>query len=416
MNGAARVRFPHVVGRIAAAATLVTALMVWQAWGRWAIVAGVVAIHLAHVAVVRLLHPWWERHPPGGHADVLMTAMHDSLNVLASHIAQWSAASWLLVPMSVFSASAHQDRESWRHLVLLLAANVTVASLDGVPASTIAVNCALCVALYTLWDGRTLLLRGTLAQLRAERAKLQEAQRQLVEQEKMSSLGMLAAGVAHEINNPMSYVGCNLRELAHDLPRLAHDAELLRAYRDDVLPATLDGVERVNAIVADLRRFARGDAEHAQPFDLNAEVSAALRIAQNELRGRATTEVSLGELPPISGRPQEIARVVVNLLVNAAHAVGERGLVRVTTRPSGDGVELTVADDGVGMTPETRARLFEPFFTTKPVGQGTGLGLAVVHGIVTRHGGRVEVETAPGRGSTFSVWLPRAAADPSRAA
>jgi signal transduction histidine kinase len=370
--------------------------------------AGLFALAFGHALVVEVIQPWWTRRGAGELPAAVVAVVHGALDLLACHVAQWSPASWLLVPMVVFAGSVKQVRESWRHVALVLVANGLVAALDGVPAATIAVNLGLCVALYALWEGRALVLRGTLAQLREERVKLVAAQHLLVEQEKLSSLGLLAAGVAHEINNPMSYVGCNLRELARDLPRFPAEPELLREYAEDILPATLDGVERVNTIVADLRNFARRGDEPVQSFDLNTEVTAALRIAHNHLQGCATTEISLGELPRITGRPQEITRVVVNLLVNAAQAVGERGVVRVTTRPSEGGVALAVADDGVGMTPETRARLFEPFFTTKPVGQGTGLGLAVAHGIVARHGGRIEVRSEVGRGTTFTVWLPRA--------
>jgi two-component system, NtrC family, sensor kinase len=398
----------RLYARIAVSGTLILGLMLWQSFGHPMVMVWLVALYFAHLLVVRLLHPWWERSPPGGPADTVLLTAHNALDIAAAHVAGWTPASWLLLPLSIFSGSTHQGRESWRHVVLVLVTTGLAAHLDGVSDAVIGVNLGLCVALYLLWEGRTRILQAALSELEAERLKLESAQEKLVEQEKLSSLGLLAAGVAHEINNPMSYVGSNLRLLVEDLPRLAPESELLREYRDDILPATLDGIERVNTIVADLGRFARGDTGRAKDFDLNQEVTAALRIASNELKDRARTEVSLANLPPVRGRPQELARVVVNLLVNAAHAVGEHGLVRVITRPQAGGVALTVADDGVGMTPETRARVFEPFFTTKPVGQGTGLGLAVVHGIVSRHGGRITVESERGRGSAFTVWLPAA--------
>ena len=174
-----------------------------------------------------------------------------------------------------------------------------------------------------------------------------------------------------------------------------------------MVPATLDGVRRVNAIVADLRRFARGDPETLVEFDLAEEIRSACRIAGSRFRADCKLELELGKLPRMHGRPQQLTQVVVNLLVNAAQAVKGSGVVTLAAHPEGEGVSLSVADTGVGMDPETQRHLFQPFFTTKPVGEGTGLGLAVIHGIVRSHGGTIHVESARDQGSTFTVWLPR---------
>jgi signal transduction histidine kinase len=246
-------------------------------------------------------------------------------------------------------------------------------------------------------------------QLNEAHAALSGAQQQLVASEKLSSLGLLAAGVAHEINNPMAFITSNVIGLGRDLEDLLTDEELRREYVTDVIPATIDGIQRVNAIVSDLRRFARGDPESFVEYDLNAEISAAMRIAHGQVASRqAKLDVALGTLPPVRGLPRQIMQVVMNLIVNAAQAGKTGGHIEVSSWATADHVAVKVKDDGSGMGPETISKLFQPFFTTKSVGEGTGLGLAVVHGIVKAHSGRIEVESQLGKGSAFTVWLPHA--------
>jgi signal transduction histidine kinase len=258
---------------------------------------------------------------------------------------------------------------------------------------------------------RTQQLSEANAQLQESLASNQRLHEHMLRQEKLSSLGVLAAGIAHEINNPMAYVTSNIETLVNELPRLASEPALLEEYRADILPSTMDGVQRVNRIVADLRRFARGDAEEMTPVDVNAEVASALRISQNQVKYRCTVETDLAELPPVMGRGQQLAQVFVNLIVNAAQASRERGVVRIRTFREDGHVVFSVEDNGVGMTREVLGKLFQPFFTTKPVGEGTGLGLSVVHGIVKAHGGTIDVQSTPGAGSCFEVRLPVASFD-----
>ena len=215
----------------------------------------------------------------------------------------------------------------------------------------------------------------------------------------------MAAGVAHELNNPMTFVSSNVELFKEDLVKGPIDAGLRREYLDDILPATDEGIRRVISIVGDLRRFARGDAEQRIEFDLNEEVRTALRMCERALEDRRLV-VALGVLPPMAGNPREVAQVTINLVVNAAQAARSGGLIRVETESVREELILRVSDDGAGMTAAVKARVFEPFFTTKPEGQGTGLGLAVVHGIVRAHGGSVRVESEPGKGSRFEVRFP----------
>ncbi len=269
-------------------------------------------------------------------------------------------------------------------------------------------------AAFLLMDRLSNALSGLVQQSEARRIELEAAHAEYkalheraVQQEKLAGLGMLAAGVAHEINNPMAYVTSNVSSLLEDLQRERKAlSPTLREYADDVLPATLDGIQRVNSIVADLRRFARGDHDELVEYDLNDEIRAAVRLAQSRLKNRCEVRLSLGDLPQLVGHPRQIAQVLVNLLVNASQAIQERGSIEIASRETLDGALFSVRDDGCGMTEEVRRHLFQPFFTTKPLGEGTGLGLSVVHGIVSDHGGHIQVESAPGKGTCFTVALP----------
>jgi signal transduction histidine kinase len=209
------------------------------------------------------------------------------------------------------------------------------------------------------------------------------------------------------------------------LEDLKHEPELpptLVEFRDEVLPDTIDGIRRVNSIVGDLRRFARGEPEHFVPYDLTAEISAAARMARTQMKPDQILEVDVPTSIEMVGSPRQICQVVLNLIMNALQALPGRGKVSLSAATvEGGAVEVSVRDNGSGMSEETRRRLFEPFFTTKArEGLGLGLGLSVVYGIVKAHGGSIDVESALGRGSCFRMRLPRhagagSAARPPRA-
>jgi signal transduction histidine kinase len=256
---------------------------------------------------------------------------------------------------------------------------------------------------------------------------LREAQAALVQSEKLASLGRLAAGVAHEINNPIAYVTNNVAVLRRDMQAAldaldAHrrgdpaaaarveEATDLGYFRENfarTCDKTLDGLRRVREIVTNLRDFARLDEAEFKEADLNAAVQSTIEIVGHQAREAGVRlEAALGPVPPVPCHPGKVNQVFLNLLTNAIEACGPGGAVTVRTRADPGGVVVEVQDTGSGIRPEHRARLFEPFFTTKPVGQGTGLGLSVSFGIVRDHGGSIEVESEVGRGSTFRVRLP----------
>lgn len=263
--------------------------------------------------------------------------------------------------------------------------------------------------------------------------QLEEAHVQLLQSEKLASIGQLAAGVAHEINNPIGFVHANLNTLkrwvqgllqlisAYDQVRgqLGEDAQSsLAASRqradfdyvsDDILPLiddSLEGSMRVRRIVQDLRDFSRPGSEAWESSDLHAGLESTLNVIHNEIKYKATVVRAYGELPHVECIPSQLNQVFMNLLLNAVQAIPERGVITIGSRSGNGWVSVDIADDGIGMPPEVVSRIFDPFFTTKPVGQGTGLGLSVSHSIVKRHGGRIEVITRPGQGTTFVVTLP----------
>ena len=275
---------------------------------------------------------------------------------------------------------------------------------------------------------------GQLEVLVAARTReLADAQGQLLQSEKMASIGQLAAGVAHEINNPVGFVTSNLGTLKEYVGTLLELAEACRAgqadeaafrrlefdyIRDDVvalLRESQEGLDRVKKIVANLKSFSHvGESEWLEA-DLNAGVESALSVAWHELKYKTEVVREYGTLPPVPCIAAQINQVVLNLLVNAAQAIETQGRITVRTGCDDAWAWIEVADTGRGMPPDVQKRIFDPFFTTKPVGQGTGLGLSISYDIVRKHGGRIDVHSVPGEGSTFRIWLPLAGQPPATA-
>ncbi len=241
---------------------------------------------------------------------------------------------------------------------------------------------------------------------------LRETQTQLVQSEKMRSLGQLVAGVAHELNNPIGFVHANLQLLEEYIERLGRDdlpeerREKAREAIEKLLARSREGTERVKQIVQDLRTFSRTDEADLQEVFLNQEIDRTLTLMEPRLKSGVEVERDYGDLPPVRCYAGQLNQVFMNLLMNACDAMDGRGHITVRTRPEAEGVRLEFRDDGPGMPEEVMERIFEPFYTTKPVGQGTGLGLSLSHGIVERHGGRMEVRSALGEGTTFVLHLP----------
>ena len=249
-------------------------------------------------------------------------------------------------------------------------------------------------------EARALLLERLVEQ-RAQ--TLREKELQLAHGERLAAAGTLAAGLAHEINNPIAFVLANLNHLQALRKEKNSDTEI-----EEVLLETQEGIARLRTIVDELLRLARTGDRISEPVQLARVVESVLPIVRHEARGRVRIETSLAYAPLVNGDPGRLGQVVLNLIQNAIHALSDQGgTVSVSVAAVPAGVELVVGDDGPGIPDHVLPRIFEPFFTTKRNGEGTGLGLAVTGEIVSRHGGSIDVETSPA-GTRFHVTLPAA--------
>ena len=279
-------------------------------------------------------------------------------------------------------------------------------------------------------------------ELQQRRTELEQAhlhltatQEKLLQSEKMASIGQLAAGVAHEINNPIGYVHSNLGSLQEYLRSLfslieAYERALrspepkdmiaeidgLRQRLDidfisqdlpQLMAESREGIERVTRIVRDLKDFSRSDRDEPWKLaDLHAGLESTLNIIWNELKYKATLEKSYGTLPLVQCLPSELNQVFMNLLLNAGHAIGERGVISIASGSADGEAWIEIGDTGPGIPQELLQRIFDPFFTTKPAGKGTGLGLSISYSIVAKHHGRIDVDSRPDEGSRFRIVLP----------
>ena len=273
-------------------------------------------------------------------------------------------------------------------------------------------------------------------ELAAREQREREVQLRISQAERLAAVGQLAAGVAHEVNNPASFVLANtadvlerLREVSAVLARVRAlfppgseerrrvgelldraDVDAALSTSTEMLEESVAGLDRVVAVIADLHAFSRIESEHLRSVDVEAVVNEACKLVQKQASYRARLTRRLGVTGPVRGDHHRLVQVVAGLLVNAIHAVPEgapeQNEIEVGTASSRGEVRVWVRDTGAGMTPEVRARVFEPFFTTKPADSGTGLGLSIAAEIVRRYGGHIDVKSEPGEGSTFTVTLP----------
>jgi signal transduction histidine kinase len=286
-----------------------------------------------------------------------------------------------------------------------------------------------------LWQSRRE-LQQQLEQTRTLNRQLMDAQFQLLQSEKLASIGQLAAGVAHELNNPIGFVHSNLGTLdgyLHDLMEIIgayaeiaaspgvtaqqrqtmarlleeRDFTYLKGDIFNLVTESKDGLDRVRKIVVNLKSFSRVGEQEWQDADLHQGIESTLSIVWNELKYKCKVVKDFGDIPPVFCLISQINQVILNLLVNASHAIERDGTITIRTRCHDEAtVSVEIVDTGCGIAPELLGRIFEPFFTTKPVGKGTGLGLSLSYGIVQRHKGRIEVDSQPGVGSTFRLLLP----------
>jgi two-component system NtrC family sensor kinase len=279
------------------------------------------------------------------------------------------------------------------------------------------------------------LLWQMVTNMKRMKEKLEAANNQVLQSEKMASIGQLAAGVAHEINNPIGYVFSNLGTLEKYIQetfnildvyeqaegfisnpeirvkiKAAKDKADINFIKEDLsslMAESKDGITRVKNIVQNLKDFSHVDAHDDWQFsDLHKGIDTTLNIVNNEIKYKADVIKEYGNLPEVECLVAQLNQVFMNLFVNAAHAIDQHGAITVRTGRQGDEVWVDITDTGKGIAPEHLKKIFDPFFTTKPIGKGTGLGLSVSYGIIQKHHGRFEVQSLIGKGTTFRIWLP----------
>jgi len=275
--------------------------------------------------------------------------------------------------------------------------------------------------------------------------QLENSQAQMIQSEKMASIGQLAAGVAHEINNPTGFISSNMKTLGEyqkdmDAILAAHrqvvqafgtggdapagpdeiraliktardleeelDVEFLQEDMRELIEDCREGTERIKKIVLDLKDFAHPGEDSPIPADINSSLKSTLNVVNNELKYKAKVFTEFGELPQITCLPQKLNQVFMNLLVNAAQAIENQGEIRVSTSRVNGHIEVAISDTGCGIAEENLNRIFDPFFTTKEVGKGTGLGMHIVYNIIQKHNGSIDVTSKLGEGTTFTIRLP----------
>ena len=273
---------------------------------------------------------------------------------------------------------------------------------------------------------------------------LKETQSQILQSEKMASIGQLAAGVAHEINNPIGFVGSNLATLTDylkdfnellghynsvknelknaDLTKLPGNikslVETIEKYEEDIdieylkedIPELLsdcaEGTERVRKIVGNLKNFAHPGNEKIKLMDINKGIESTLNVVTNEIKYKAEVVKDYGDIPLVEGYPQQVNQVFMNILVNAAQAIEKKGTITIKTQQVGNDIIISISDTGSGIDEKNISKIFDPFFTTKAVGKGTGLGMNIAYNIIKKHKGSIDIKSKVGTGTTFIIKLP----------
>jgi signal transduction histidine kinase len=447
-------------------ANLITVLVLIATWGNWRGFAVIAGVQMAVIPFnlwinFRVLTRWRVAR-----AELLRTTVNLTAVAVSSFFAGWPFPVWFWMVYVALAFDQFGPRIFWATLLSFIVVEVAAGFVYGAPWIY-----PLCFASFALFCSRIsaarvdiirdMLTRSDIQRIQIERAHAatREAHAQLVQEtrmreqmeielrqaQKLEAVGRLASGVAHEINTPVQFVSDSvqfLREASADLLRLIEvyqrnhralldggpaaeaaravaeaEEEVDLAYLIENLPKAIersrDGTERIATIVRSMKAFAHPDQVEKTPVDINQAIANTLVISRGEYKHVATVEVELEPVPLVPCHAGEINQVILNLVVNAAHAIedaragsGATGQITVRTHQDGGSVVISVQDDGPGIRPEIRERIFEPFFTTKPMGRGTGQGLAIARSVVQKHGGELTFTSEVGAGTTFTVRLP----------
>jgi len=344
---------------------------------------------------------------------------------------------WMMPELSgieLCSKIRNADLPGYIYIIILTAKNAKEDALEGLKAGADDY-------IIKPFDREELLTRvRTAERILSLEDRNEKAQNQLLISEKMASIGQLAAGVAHEINNPVGFISSNLKTLGDYHTDLV---ELISAYRhvvktilgspdsnlydyakkiaeaeklvdidyiiNDIQELVRDcseGTDRIKKIVIDMKDFAHPGETKPVMSDINKCLESTLHLVWNEIKYKADVHKELGALPEIECVPQQINQIFMNILVNAAQAIPERGEIHISTAKKNNGAEITIKDTGAGIPANKIDKIFDPFFTTKDPGKGTGLGLHVAYNIIKKHGGSIAVKSEVGKGTEFAIWLP----------
>jgi len=274
-------------------------------------------------------------------------------------------------------------------------------------------------------------LEGKNRELEAALKEIERAQMQIIQQEKMASIGQIAAGVAHEINNPVGFIMSNLGSLQKYFSRLTgfiefqsgmitdcelqvrlaeqkriNKLDIIIEDTENLIRESIEGAERIKSIVQDLKGFSRSDENEKKPADIIAGIESTLNIIWNELKYKVKINKEYGEIPMTRCNIGQLNQVFMNILVNAGHAIEQQGDMTIRIFQEGENIVVSISDTGCGIEPEKLPKIFEPFYTTKEIGKGTGLGLSIANDIVRKHNGAITVDSEKGIGTTFTVILP----------
>ena len=400
-------RYVELSRRLTPAANLTALLVVLMTeawlWGQWRAFA-IAFVGQAIMFAVNAAISGWLIPRLGAHAE-LWRALFNTLGAAAMyHEIGWPLPVWFWPVFSALALDELGGRDTLAILILSCGLQDAFGLLDGVSPQIVAVFTGFAVIARVLVGKRVQIIR--------------DMQHELRQAQKLEALGRLAAGVAHEINTPMQFIGDNLAFVREGVSELLAngpevDREFLASNLPDALAMANEGVQRVATIVRSMKQFAHPARDGIAPVDLARAVQDTLTLARHEYKLVADVETELGELPAVPCHGGELGQVLLNLVINAAHAIEERvagtdqrGRITVRTYREDDAAVIEIGDTGTGIPAELQSKIFEPFFTTKPVGRGTGQGLALARAFVERHGGRIGFASEVGRGTTFSVHLP----------